>query len=319
MSVFDLFRGFFGVPGGRYGGDGRRDPFFDGMTHEDDEDDDEEDGFYSDSFRGVQQDPFDDAWRFGFSMGPNGMRMEEPQIFGQIFKEMEEIFSQLGHLEGQPGPGGHRGVPSIEPPPPPGRPERGGGGGGSSMNPLRDFMLKSPDDGPTRPPLKDLPPGEPRTDGLPPSGGPCYPSPPSHHWTPFSRFGDIFRGRPHRGHEQDPKEDRDLDSEVSSGGLDRILPPPSSSPPPNQPKVRSFFQSVTVTKVVKPDGSVEERRTVRDGQGNEETTVTRSGGPVGPKEVEDQSGPLVPGGQHPFSDLDDSSSLFSKFFGGYRR
>ena len=46
----------------------------------------------------------------------------------------------------------------------------------------------------------------------------------------------------------------DLDSEVSSGGLDRILPPPSSSPSPNQPKVRSFFQSVTVTKVVKPDG-----------------------------------------------------------------
>lgn len=45
----------------------------------------------------------------------------------------------------------------------------------------------------------------------------------------------------------------DLDSAVSSGGLDRILAPPAGQTP-NQPKSRSFFQSVTVTKVVKPDG-----------------------------------------------------------------
>lgn len=45
----------------------------------------------------------------------------------------------------------------------------------------------------------------------------------------------------------------DLDSAVSSGGLDQILTPPGGQIP-NQPSTRSFFQSVTVTKVVKPDG-----------------------------------------------------------------
>ena len=82
-----------------------RDPFFDGMTHDDDDDeeDDEDGGFYHDDFGGAQQDPFDDAWRFGFSFGPNGMRMDEPQVFGEVFRQMEEIFSQLGGLDRQHG------------------------------------------------------------------------------------------------------------------------------------------------------------------------------------------------------------------------
>lgn len=50
-----------------------------------------------------------------------------------------------------------------------------------------------------------------------------------------------------------PNPDLDLDSAVSSGGLDRILAPPAGQIP-NQPRIRSFFQSVTVTKVVQPDG-----------------------------------------------------------------
>ncbi len=45
----------------------------------------------------------------------------------------------------------------------------------------------------------------------------------------------------------------DLDSAVSSRGLDQILTPPTGQSP-NQPRTRSFFQSVTVTKVVQPDG-----------------------------------------------------------------
>lgn len=45
----------------------------------------------------------------------------------------------------------------------------------------------------------------------------------------------------------------DLDSAVSSGGLDEVLAP-SAGQTPNIPKTRSFFQSVTVSKVVKPDG-----------------------------------------------------------------
>lgn len=305
MSVFDLFRGFFGVPGGHYRG--RRDPFFDAMTHDDDDDDDdddEEDGFRYDGFRGEQQDPFDSAWRFGFSFGPDGMRMQEPPGFGHVLREMEEIFTQLGRWEGRPE-SGHSGVPL--PPPPQDRAERGERR--SSGNPLRDFMLKSPKGDPGGPPPG--PSREPRNDGFP-SHEP--PGSPFHGWTPFSKFNDIWKKGPQRGPEEGPREDGDLDSAVSSGGLDQILTPPAGQAP-NQPRSRSFFQSVTVTKVVKPDGTVEERRTVRDSQGKEETTVTRSGGPGSLEGPDHQTGP---GGQHPFSDLRDDDSLFSKFFGGFR-
>lgn len=305
MSVFDLFRGFFGVPGGHYRG--RRDPFFDAMTHEEDDDDeDEEEGFFHDGFRGDPQDPFDSALRFGFSFGPDGMRIQEPPVFGHVLREMEEIFSQLGRWDGQPE-SGHFGVPSIMPPQD--RAERGGGG--SSGNPLRDFMLKSPDSnqqsGTSR---------EPTNDG-PPSYESQVPSSPFHGWTPFSKFNDIWKRGPQKAPEEECKEDRDLDSAVSSRGLDQILTPPASQAP-SQPRTRSFFQSVTVTKVVKPDGTVEERRTVRDGQGNEETTVTRSGGPGTLEGPDHQTGPAISGGQNPFSDMRDDDSLFSKFFGGFK-
>lgn len=70
------------------------------MTHDEDDDDDEE-GFLYDRFHGERQDPFDGTWRFGFSFGPNGTRLQEPPAFGHILREMEEIFSQLGHWEGQ--------------------------------------------------------------------------------------------------------------------------------------------------------------------------------------------------------------------------
>ncbi|CAJ1083343.1 HCLS1-associated protein X-1 [Xyrichtys novacula] len=166
MSVFDLFRGFFGVPGGHYRG--RRDPFFDAMTHDDDDEDDEEDEdvFYYDEFRGDQQDPFDGDWRFGFSFGPNGVRIQEPPVFGQVLREMEEIFSQLGREDGQ-----HFGVPKLPPP------EDGGKSSEdrSSGNPLRDFMLKSPDTN-----THGL--REPRKDSQP-----SYESPGVYGWTPFPK------------------------------------------------------------------------------------------------------------------------------------
>uniref|UniRef100_A0A3B3BP11 Uncharacterized protein n=1 Tax=Oryzias melastigma TaxID=30732 RepID=A0A3B3BP11_ORYME len=93
----------------------------------------------------------------------------------------------------------------------------------------------------------------------------------------------------------------DLDSAVSSGGLDQILAPPSDQKPA-QPRTRSFFQSVVVSRVVRPDGTVEERRTVRDGHGHEETTVTRSGGPRREEEPE-QTAPVLPGESPPISVL----------------
>lgn len=54
----------------------------------------------------------------------------------------------------------------------------------------------------------------------------------------------------------------DLDSAVSSGGLDEVLAP-SAGQTPNLPKTRSFFQSVTVTKLVKPDGVREKQLVLR--------------------------------------------------------
>ncbi|XP_017276498.1 HCLS1-associated protein X-1 [Kryptolebias marmoratus] len=301
MSVFDLFRGFFGVPGGHYRG--RRDPFFDAMTHDEDEDDEDEDGFYYDGFRRDQQDPFDDSLRFGFSFGPDGMRFQEPAVFGHALREMEEIFSQLGRWEGYSASGSF-GVPRIMPPPPQ---DRGGGSG----NPLRDFMLKSPD-GDTRGAYRDAP-----RDMQPSYESPEFPPLPFHGWRPFSKFNDIWRQGPQKTPDEEPKVDRDLDSAVSSGGLDQILTPPAGQGP-SQPRTRSFFHSVTVTKVVKPDGTVEERRTVRDGQGNEETTVSRSGGPGILEGPDHQTGPVGPGDPLRFSDLRDDDSLFSKFFGGFK-
>ncbi|XP_034561544.1 HCLS1-associated protein X-1 [Notolabrus celidotus] len=303
MSVFDLFRGFFGVPGGHYRG--RRDPFFDAMTHDDDDDDDEEeedDGFYNERFHGVRQDPFDNDWRFDFSFGPNGMRIEEPPVFGHVLREMEEIFSQLGRTDGQPE-SGHFGVPMLPPPQDGSKITEGI----SSRNPLRDFMLKSPD-GNTQ-----GSPAEPRTDRHPSDESPSV-----HDWTPFPKFSDIWKRGPPKAPEDGRREDRDLDSAVSSGGLDQILTPPAGQAP-NQPRTRSFFQSVTVTKVVKPDGTVEERRTIRDGQGNEETTVTRSGGSGNLEDSDHHTGSHTPGSQHPFSDMrDDDSLFFSRFFRGFK-
>lgn len=304
MSVFDLFRGFFGVPGGHYRGDGRRDPFFDGMIHEDDDDEDDDSGFHQDDFNRRHWDPFDEALRFGFNFGPGGMRFEEPQLFGQIFRDMEEIFDSLGRFDERRG-FGHRGAPSIEAPPPQEGGEKGRRQAGSS-NTIRDFMLKSPDSSPYTPPLP--PPSEAPKDRD--FSSPQVPSSHFPQWRPFSKFHDLWKDGLLNPKEGEKKEDGDLDSQVSSGGLDQIL-----IPAPSQPKIRSTFKSVSVTKVVKPDGSVEERRTVRDSEGNEETTVTISGPGVrnGPQ---DQSGPLMPGGLNPSIDMQDFSSVFSKFFRG---
>lgn len=307
MSVFDLFRGFFGVPGGHYRGDGRRDPFFDGMIHEEDDDDEDDDsGFHHDDFNRPNRDPFDDAFRFGFSFVPGGMRFEEPQLFGQIFRDMEDIFASLGRFDERHG-FGHRGAPSIEAPPPQEGAEKRRAWAGSG-NPIRDFMLKSPDSSPYTPPLP--PPSGAQKDRY--SSSPQDPSSRFPQWRPFSKFPDLWKDGPLKPKEGEKKEDGDLDSQVSSGGLDQIL-----TPAPSQPKIRSTFKSVSVTKVVRPDGTVEERRTVRDGEGNEETTVTISGPGVrdGPQ---DQSGPLMPGGLNPSIDMQDDFSVFSKFFRGFR-
>lgn len=69
------------------------------MTRDEEDEEEEDDGLHQEGFTGGQLDPFDGAFRFGFSLGPDGMRVQEPPIFGHILREMEEIFSQMGRWE----------------------------------------------------------------------------------------------------------------------------------------------------------------------------------------------------------------------------
>uniref|UniRef100_A0A8C8TYT2 HCLS1 associated X-1 n=1 Tax=Peromyscus maniculatus bairdii TaxID=230844 RepID=A0A8C8TYT2_PERMB len=71
---------------------------------------------------------------------------------------------------------------------------------------------------------------------------------------------DIWPVTPHSR----AREDNDLDSQVSQEGLGPLL----------QPQPKSYFKSISVTKITKPDGVVEEHRTVVDSEGRRETTVT---------------------------------------------
>lgn len=65
---------------------------------------------------------------------------------------------------------------------------------------------------------------------------------------------------PHSG----AREDNDLDSQASQEGLGPLLKP--------QPKL--YFKSIFVTKNIKPDGTVEEYRSVVGSEGQRETTMT---------------------------------------------
>lgn len=161
------------------------------MTHDDEDDDDEEDGFFDRDQRG----PFDDTWRFGFSVSPDSMRFHGPPEFGQIFREMEEIFSQFGHVGvNQPLKLVNEGilntwskicriflgVPALQPHQDKGKGDKQG----SSGNPLRDFMLKYPDSDSQRP---RQPPREPRHDAHPSEKSPVSPHSPFHDWNSFSQ------------------------------------------------------------------------------------------------------------------------------------
>ncbi|XP_056178525.1 HCLS1-associated protein X-1 isoform X2 [Falco biarmicus] len=128
----------------------------------------------------------------------------------------EELFRDMGELLGVFGGSWARPPPPLEPPLP-------GPSEGSAGRPLRDSMLKQPDAPSTVP------------------GGPEGARDPPRPWRPFLGLDDAPPASP------GPKEDQDLDSHVSSAGLGTILKP-------DEPKSRSYFQSVSVTKVTLPDG-----------------------------------------------------------------
>lgn len=260
MSIYELFRGFFGVPQPGFPGDLGRDPFFGSMAHDDDEDEEEE---YPDIFSGGGPDK---DFSFGFSFGPGGTRFHDDFGIDQFFRKFDELFREMGEF-----PARRFEMPSIEDFPPVMDEKREEHRGRS----LRDSMLKFPDshlpassekkDGKDHPQhetyedkSKDSRPGD-----LPlmPFRRPPY---------PFGKFEDVWKNFSVRK-EDAVREDKDLDSQVSSGGLDNILTR-------TEPKTKSYFKSVSVTKVTSPDGTVEEHRTVRDSHGTEETTVTRMKG-----------------------------------------
>ncbi|XP_014204099.1 HCLS1-associated protein X-1 isoform X2 [Copidosoma floridanum] len=73
------------------------------------------------------------------------------------------------------------------------------------------------------------------------------------------------------------KQDSDIDGKLKSNELAKIWKNPAQDVQPSKPQFsfRSFGKSVSTQFVRRPDGSLEQRRTVRDSDGNEETTVTR--------------------------------------------
>ncbi|XP_017722955.1 PREDICTED: HCLS1-associated protein X-1 isoform X1 [Rhinopithecus bieti] len=277
MSLFDLFRGFFGFPGPR----SHRDPFFGGMTRDDDEEEEEEEeggswGRGNPRFHSSQHPP--EEFGFGFSFSPGGgIRFHDNFGFDDLVRDFNSIFSDMGawtlpsHPPELPGPESET----------PGERLREG-------QTLRDSMLKYPDS------------HQPRIfGGVLESDGRSESPKPAPDWgsqRPFHRFDDIWPVDPHPR----TREDNDLDSQVSQEGLGPVL----------QPQPKSYFKSISVTKITKPDGIVEERRTVVDSEGRTETTVTRHEADSGPRG--DPESPRSPA-------LDDAFSILDLFLGRWFR
>ncbi|XP_067666892.1 HCLS1-associated protein X-1-like [Haliotis asinina] len=155
-----------------------------------------------------------------------------------LHQQMEEMFKQFGAVDFPSVVPGEPSVPAVTEKP-------------------RDKMLK-PDQS-ERSPVSSSPEGQPRQD-VPSLFGRFFSIP---------RFGQI---------QQEEKVDRDLDSEVESKDLSQILKPTHPERRemfPHSPGKFSHHGSVSITTIRGADGKLEQRKTVIDSDGNEETTVTR--------------------------------------------
>uniref|UniRef100_A0A8C8B2Y5 HCLS1 associated protein X-1 n=1 Tax=Otus sunia TaxID=257818 RepID=A0A8C8B2Y5_9STRI len=176
---------------------------------------DEEEEEEEDDGPSLAQPPRD----FGFGFIPSGSR----GAFEELFRDVGELLGVFGGAwDGAPQRigGEGKGLPLPGPPQP-------GPGEGSAGRPLRDSMLKHPDS-----PAPGASPGGPE-DSLP---SPLRPPAPPELWGCVPTLLSPSHVSP-----------ADLDSQVSSAGLGTILTP-------DEPKSRSYFQSVSVTKVTLPDG-----------------------------------------------------------------
>nr|XP_004667276.2 HCLS1-associated protein X-1 isoform X2 [Jaculus jaculus] len=276
MSLFDLFRGFFGFSGPR----SHRDPFFGGMTRDEDEDDEEEEEEGAAWGRGSRRsDGYRPPEEFGFMYSPGGgMRFHDNFGFDDLVRDFNSIFSEMGawtlpsHPPELPGP-------ELEETPGE-RPREG--------QTLRDSMLKYPDSHQPRI-FGGVLESDARTESP-------KPAPDWEFQRPFHRFDDVWPMTPSTR----AREDNDLDSQVSQEGLSTVL----------QPQPKSYFKSISVTKIIKPDGIVEERRTVVDSEGRRETTVTHQEADCSPRDDPDST--RLPA-------LDDAFSILDLFVGRWFR
>ncbi|XP_024426608.1 HCLS1-associated protein X-1 isoform X2 [Desmodus rotundus] len=250
------------------------------MTRDEDEDDEDEEeeatwGHGSWRFEGPQPP---EEFGFGFSFSPGGgMRFHDNFGFDDLVRDFNNIFSEMGAWT----------LPS-RPPELPGPESETPGERLQEGQTLRDSMLKYPDSHQPRI-FGGVLESDTRTDSPKPAPG----------WgsqRPFHRFDDMWAVTPHSR----AKEDKDLDSQVSQEGLGPVL----------QPQPKSYFKSVSVTKITRPDGTVEERRTVVDSEGRTETTVIHQEADDSPRD--DPESPKPPA-------LDDAFSILDLFVGRWFR
>lgn len=92
-------------------------------------------------------------------------------------------------------------------------------------------------------------------------------------WSPFR--GPFSSRLPIAG----KKEDKDLDGKLEVDDVAKLFDKSSSQLETiTQPRIFSSRQSISVSTFRGPDGSLEQKRTVRNSDGTEETTITRSKG-----------------------------------------
>ncbi|XP_008853028.1 HCLS1-associated protein X-1 isoform X2 [Nannospalax galili] len=245
------------------------------MTRDENEDDEEEEegatwGRGSWRFDGSQP-----SEEFGFSFSPGGgMRFRDHLGFDDLVRDFNSIFSEMEAWT----------LPSH--PPELLGPESETGERLREGQTLRDSMLKYPDSHQPRI-FAGILEGDARTES---------PKPDWESQGPFHRFDDIWPVTPHPR----AREDNDLDSQVSQEGLGPVL----------QPQPKSYFKSISVTKITKPDGIVEEHRTVVDSEGWRETTVTRQEADGSPRSDLDLPRPPA---------LDDAFSILDLLLGRWFR
>uniref|UniRef100_A0A8D1ZWQ1 HCLS1 associated protein X-1 n=1 Tax=Sus scrofa TaxID=9823 RepID=A0A8D1ZWQ1_PIG len=307
------------------------------MTRDEDEDDEEEEARWSQGSSRFEGPQPPEEFGFGFSFSPGGgMRFHDNFGFDDLVRDFNSIFSEMGAWTLPSRPPGvwmslgenlwflmgrwvkkrslqrvvggweerkwmisrFKRAQDLSLPPPastchlsaelPGPEIETPGERRQEGQTLRDSMLKYPDS------------HQPRIFGGGLESDAKTESPkPVPDWDsqrPFHRFDDMWPVTP----SSRAREDNDLDSQVSQEGLGPVL----------QPQPKSYFKSISVTKITKPDGTVEERRTVVDSEGRKETTVTHQEAGDSPRDGPESATP---------PSLDDAFSILDLFLGRWFR